>query len=314
MAKRIRLFFLCGLLACTGVLQPASSSPLPDAKGCKIFPNDNPWNQRVDDLPLHPRSDAIVRSIGRTEGLHPDFGSGKWDGGPIGIPYVSVPRDQKKRPVHFRWYPDESDDGPYPIPKDAPIEGGPQSDGDRHVIVIQRGTCKLWELYAAYPRDGGERWVAGSGAIWDLDSNKLRPKGWTSADAAGLPIFPGLARYYEVRRGEIDHALRFTVERSRRKYIYPARHFASDRTSRNLPAMGQRLRLKRSFDISGYPQQAKVILRALKKYGMIVADNGSDWYISGAPHASWDNDKLHRLGEVLGKKFEVVDTSSLKPN
>ena len=314
MADRLKLVFLCCVLAALGASPNASSSPLPEASGCKIFPNDNPWNQRVDDLPLHPRSDEIVRSIGRSEGLHPDFGSGKWDGGPIGIPYVSVPRDQTKRPVHFRWYPDESDKGPYPIPKDAPIEGGRSSDGDRHVIVVQRGTCKLWELFAAYPRDGGRRWVAGSGAVWDLDSNKLRPKGWTSADAAGLPIFPGLARYYEVRRGEIDHALRFTVERSRRKYIYPARHYASNLTSRNLPAMGQRLRLKRSFDISGYPGQVKVILRALKKYGMIVADNGSDWYISGAPHPRWNNDKLHRLHEVLGRKFEVVDTSSLRPN
>lgn len=314
MAIGLRIFLSCTLLAALAVVPTASSSPLPDAKGCKIFPNDNPWNQRIDDLPVHPRSDAIVRSIGRTEGLHPDFGSGKWEGARIGIPYVSVPRDQKKVPVKFRWYPEESDHGPYPIPKDAPVEGGRQSDGDRHVIVVQRGTCKLWELFAAYPRDHGARWVAGSGAVWDLDSNKLRPKGWTSADAAGLPIFPGLARYYEIRRGEIDHALRFTVERSRRKFVYPARHFASESTSRNLPAMGQRLRLKRSFDISGYPYQVRVILLALKRYGMVVADNGSDWYISGAPHRGWDNDKLHQLHEVLGKKFEVVNTSSLEPN
>jgi hypothetical protein len=295
------------------MIPSASSSPLPQAPNCRIFPKNNPWNRRVDNLPVHPRSDAIVRSIGRSEGLHPDFGSGKWNGGPIGIPYVSVPRDQKKVPVHFRWYPSESDKGPYPIPKSAPVEGGRRSDGDRHVIVVQRGTCKLWELFAAYPRDGGARWVAGSGAVWDLDSNKLRPKGWTSADAAGLPIFPGLARYYEVKRGVIDHALRFTVERSRRKYIYPARHFASDLTSRKLPAMGQRLRLKRGFDISRYPRQVRVILKALKRYGMIVADNGSDWFISGAPHPKWNNDALHRLQEVLGRSFEVVDTSSLRP-
>jgi hypothetical protein len=309
----MRVFVAGAVLIGTAFLPSASSSPLPDAPGCRIFPRNNPWNQRVDDLPLHPRSDRIVGSIGRTEGLHPDFGSGKWEGAPIGIPYVSVRREQQKRPVRFRWYASESDKGPYPIPKDAPIEGGRQSDGDRHVIVVQRGTCKLWELYAAYPRDGGERWVAGSGAVFDLDSNKLRPKGWTSADAAGLPILPGLARYYEVRRGRIDHALRFTVERSRRKYIYPARHHASDLTSRNLPAMGQRLRLKKSFDISGFPGQLKVILRALKQYGMIVADNGSDWYISGAPHRKWNNDALHRIGDVLGRNFEVVDTSSLRP-
>lgn len=313
MKKRLRLLLACALLGSAGSATVAGSSPLPEAKNCSIFPKNNPWNQRIDHLPLHPRSDAIVRSIGNNEGLHADFGSGRYQGSRIGIPYVSVPRDQEKVPVRFRRYPDESDKGPYPIPKDAPIEGGRSSDGDRHVIVVQRGTCKLWELFAAYPRDNATRWVAGSGAVWDLDSNKLRPRGWTSADAAGLPIFPGLARFYEVKRGEIDHALRFTVERSRRKYIYPARHYASDLTDRRLPAMGQRLRLRRGFDISPYPAQVKVILRALKRYGMIVADNGSDWFISGAPHRGWDNDKLHRLHEVLGKNFEVVDTSSVRP-
>jgi hypothetical protein len=310
-----RLLALALMLALTLLAAPgfsAQGARLPSAPRCRIFPKSNPWNQRIDDLPKHPRSAKIVRSIGRNEGLHPDFGSGRWEGARIGIPYTTVPRDQRKVPVRFH-YASESDDGPYPIPKDAPIEGGRASDGDRHVIVVDRGRCKLYELFAAYPRDGGDRWRAGSGAIWDLGSNKLRPKGWTSADAAGLPILPGLARFGEVKRGEIKHALRFTVSRTRRKYVYPARHYASDLRSRRLPAMGQRLRLKESFDVSGYPRQVRVILRALKRYGMIVADNGSDWYISGAPHPGWNNEGLHELHDVLGRHFEVVDTSGLRP-
>jgi len=259
---------------------------------------------------VHKNSDAIIGSIGRDDTLHPDFGAGRWEGARIGIPYVAVPGDQKKVPIRF-YYGDESDPGPYPIPKDAPIEGGRDSDGDRHVIVIDRARCKLYEVFDAHSVDGGSRWRAGSGAVWDLDSNKLRPKGWTSADAAGLPILAGLARYHEVADGEITHALRFTVERSRRAYIYPARHYASDATSADLPAMGQRLRLKKGFDISGFPEQVQVILRALKTYGMIVADNGSDWFISGAPNTRWNDDALHRLKEIEGRNFEVVDTSEL---
>lgn len=288
----------------------ASGSPLPSARNCPIFPADNHWNLRVDDLPVHRNSDAIVRSIGLRETLHPDFGSGRWEGGPIGIPFVTVPRDQERVPVRFT-YDDESDPGPYPIPRDAPVEGGRRSDGDRHVIVVDRARCHLYELFAAYPVEGGVRWRAGSGATWDLRSNELRPKGWTSADAAGLPILPGLVRYDEVRRGKIDHAIRFTVSRTRRAYIYPARHFASDLTDADLPAMGQRLRLKRSFDISGFPRQARIVLRALKHYGMIVADNGSDWFLSGAPNRNWNNDALHTLGDVEGRHFEVVDTTDL---
>ena len=304
------------LLASTGALLPraATGHRLPQAPKCPIFPADNHWNLRVDELPVHPNSDDIIRSIGRDEGLHPDFGSGRWEGARIGIPYVAVPRNQKKVPITFE-YEDESDPGPYPIPKDVPIEGGRKSDGDRHVIVVDKGRCKLYEVFAAYPRDGGRRWRAGSGATWDLRSNDLRPKGWTSADAAGLPILPGLARWSDIKKGSIDHALRFTVSRTRRAYIYPARHYASDLTDRDLPAMGQRLRLKADFDISGYPRQAKIVLRALKRYGMIVADNGSDWYISGAPNRHWNNDALHELGEVLGRNFEVVDTRELpKPD
>jgi len=264
----------------------------------------------VDDLPVHRRSAAFVRSIGRDRTMHADFGSGRWEGARIGIPFVTVPRSQRRMPVRFR-YEAESDPDPYPIPRDVPIEGGRRSDGDRHVIVVDRHRCRLYELFAAYPRAGGDRWEAGSGAIWDLRSNRLRPRGWTSADAAGLPILPGLARYDEVRRGRIDHALRFTAPRTRRRYVYPARHFASDSTDRGLPAMGQRFRLKAGYPIRRFPRQARVVLRALKRYGMIVADNGSPWFVSGAPHRRWDNGQLHTLHDVPGSAFEAVDTRPL---
>lgn len=303
----VSLVLLFALVSFAGSAEP---HPISEAPGCGLFPTDNHWNLRVDDLPVHDNSNALVRSIGLGDGLHPDFGSGRYQGARIGIPYVSVPRSQKKVRVRFR-YADESDPGPYPIPRDVPIEGGRGSTGDRHVIVVQKGTCKLYELFDAHPVDGGRRWRAGSGAIWDLDSNALRPKGWTSADAAGLPILPGLVRYHDVKHGAIKHAIRFTVSRTRRDYIYPARHFASDSNDSDLPAMGQRLRLKGSFDISGYPKQVRVILRALKVYGMVVADNGSDWYLTGAPHRRWNNSALHRLGEIEGRHFEVVDTSRL---
>jgi hypothetical protein len=276
--------------------------------GCPVFPPDNPWNQRVDGLPVQGNSDAIVRSIGIDDTMHADFGSGLWDGGPIGIPFVTVGGAQPKVPVSFD-YADQSDRGRYPLPAGAPIEGGRNADGDRHVIVVDRKRCRLYELYAAYPHGGS--WSAGSGAIWNLRSNRLRPRGWTSADAAGLPILPGLARYGEVKRGHIHHALRFTADRTRRAFIYPARHFASDLTDPNLPAMGQRLRLKRGFDISRFPRQARIVLRALKRYGMILADNGSSWYVSGAPDPRWSNDQLHTLGGVPGRAFEVVDASRL---
>ncbi len=283
---------------------------LPNAPACPIFPASSHWNQRVDRLPVDPRSDAMVRAIGRGDHAHADFGSGRYEGRPIGIPYVVVGRAQPRVPVRFD-YASESDRGRYPIPRDAPVEGGRASDGDRHVIVVDRARCRLHELFAAYPLDGGRRWRAGSGARWDLRSNRLRPRGWTSADAAGLPILPGLARYDEVRRGEIDHALRITVPRTRRAYVYPARHFASDLRDPDLPAMGQRLRLRRGFDVSRFPRQSRVVLRALKRYGALVADNGSAWYVSGAPSPGWDNDDLHSLHRVRGSDFEVVDTSRL---
>ena len=296
--------------ALLGIAVFAGAHPVAKAPRCPIFPRDNHWNLRVDRLPVLPNSDAIIASIGTDRTLHPDFGSGLYEGAPIGIPFTAVPRTQRRVPVSFE-YADESDRGPYPIPRNAPVEGGRSSDGDRHVIVIDRDRCRLYETFASYPVGGGARWRAGSGAVWNLRSNRMRPAGWTSADAAGLPILPGLARYDDIRRGSINHALRFTVQRSRRAYIYPARHFASSLTDPDLPAMGQRVRLKASFDVSGFPRQARIVLTALKRYGMIVADNGSNWFISGAPHSRWDNGQLRALKRVPGSAFEVVDTSRL---
>jgi hypothetical protein len=303
---RLIAYLVAAVLA--ALVLPATPARSATVGGCPVFPPDNPWNQRVDRLPVLGNSDAIVRSIGATDTMHADFGSGLWDGGPIGIPFVTVGGSQPKVPVSFD-YADESDRGPYPIPSQVPIEGGRNADGDRHVIVVDRKRCRLYEVFAAYPR--GSSWTAGSGAIWNLRSNKLRPRGWTSADAAGLPILPGLARYDEVKRGRIDHALRFTTDRTRRAFIYPARHFASDLTDPNLPAMGQRLRLRRNYDISRFPRQARIVLKTLKRFGMIVADNGSPWYLSGAPDSRWSNDQLRTLGRVAGSAFEVVDTAAL---
>jgi hypothetical protein len=304
----VKLGPACGAAIAALVLAaPAAAAPLPDAPACEIFPATNVWNQRVDGLPLKGNSREIVRSIGADLHLHADFGSGLWNGGPIGIPVTVVDSSTPLATVDFE-YAGESDAGPYPVPDDVAIEGGPDAEGDRHAIIVDRDSCTLFELFAAYPS-----WSAGSGAIWDLSSNALRPRGWTSADAAGLPILPGLARYDEVAAGSIDHALRFTVRRSRRAYVYPARHFASPYTSRALPPMGLRLRLRHNFPVKTFPAQAQVLLRALKRYGMIVADNGSSWYVSGAPDPGWDNDDLHTLHGVKGFDFRVVDTSSLRP-
>jgi hypothetical protein len=287
----------------------ANALRLPGAPRCPIFPANNPWNERVDNLPVAANSAQLIASIGLDTGLHPDFGSGLYDGEPIGIPYDVVSKSTPRSRVSFE-YADESDKGPYPIPKTVHIEGGRASTGDRHAILLDHDACKLYELYALYPTANGG-WKAGSGAIWNLRSNRLRPAGWTSADAAGLPIFPGLARWDEVARGVIDHALRFTAERTRRAFVYPARHYASDSNDPSLPPMGLRVRLKANVDISGFPRQARVVLQALKTYGMILADNGSSWYISGAPDPHWSNDDLHTLGRITGSDFEVVDTSSL---
>ena len=247
------------------------------------------------------RSRDIVAAIGADGTLHADFGSGLWEGSPIGIPITVVPGTQRKTRVAFE-YAAESDRGPYPIPPGVRIEGG----SDRHAVIVDRDRCRLYELYAL-ERSAGGGWRAGSGAIWNLRSNRLRPRGWTSADAAGLPILPGLARYDEVIRGRIDHALRFTADRTRREYVYPARHFASDDTDPSLPPMGLRVRLKAAYPIAGFPRQARVVLQALKTYGMLVADNGTSWHITGAPDPRWSNDDLHTLGRVPGSAFEVVD-------
>ena len=290
---------------------PASPQP-PSLAGCPVFPADNIWNTAVDQLPVHSRSADFIAQIGAGQSLHPDFGSGLYPpetGGPIGIPYNLVEGDQAKVTVSFR-YADESDPGPYPLPADPAIEGGSDSSGDRHLLVLDTSNCRLYELYDAWPQADGT-WSAGSGAIFDLNSNDLRPQGWTSADAAGLPILPGLVRYDEVEAGFIGHALRFTAPHTRRDYVWPARHYASSLTGEEYPPMGMRFRLKSDYDISGFDPQVQVILQALKTYGMILADNGAAWYLSGVPDERWDNEILAQLKQLRGQDFEAVDTSSL---
>src|SRR5262245_23834446 len=259
-------------------------------KGRRIFPPDNPWNQDISQNPVDPNSANLMATIGKNKPLHPDFGT-MYKGAPNGIPYVVVTGNQKRVPIEFR-YADESDPGPYPVPLDAPIEGGPKSDGDRHVLAVDRDNWKVYELFNVFPTTGGFK--AASGAIFDLKTGKMRPWGWTSADAAGLPILPGLVRYDEVMEaGKIEHALRFTVDTSRRAYVPPATHFASRDNNPNLPPMGMRVRLKASFKFDDYPQECRVILRALQKYGMFVADNGGDWFVTGAPDPRWNDRNLH---------------------
>jgi len=308
--RRARLIALAGL-ALPLAAAAAQAPRLPAAPACPIFPADNPWNRRVDRLPVAANSRAIVASIGAGAGLHADFGSGLHEGRPIGIPITVVSGKSTPKYLPAFAYAGESDRGPYPIPRDVRIEGGRSAEGDRHALIVDRESCTLYELYALSPRGAG--WSAGSGAIWSLRSNRVRPAGWTSADAAGLPILPGLARFDEVARGRIDHALRFTVERTRRAYVYPARHFASDLTDPRLPPMGLRLRLRVAYPLAGFPRQARVLLEALKRYGMIVADNGSSWFVSGAPDPHWSNDDLRTIDRVKGSDFEVVDTRSLRP-
>ena len=325
--RRIALFTACCLIAALPAIVGAHSLPgvprhslravpprsaapsLPGAPQCPIFPPDNPWNQRVDRLPVAKNSARLIASIGLGDPVHPDFGT-VYDGAPNGIPYVIVSNHTRRVPVSFQ-YASQSDGHDYPLPAGVAIEGGPSADGDRHVIVVNRDTCTDYELYAGYPHDGGRRWTAGSGAIFNLRSNHLRPAGWTSADAAGLPILPGLARYDEVARGAIDHALRFTAPCTAPAYVYPARHDASTCSGAFLPPMGLRVRLKAGVNISGLPYQARVVAQALKTYGLILADNGSPWYISGAPNSRWNDDALHQLDRLSGRDFQVVDTSSL---
>jgi hypothetical protein len=312
--RRVIITFagLALIASATVIALPAlvAANPLPGAPGCPVFPADNPWNQRVDGLPAARNSARLIAGIGLAAPVHPDFGSGLYNGEPIGIPVTVASARTRRVPVTFR-YASESDRGPYPLPRGVPIEGGYGSRGDRHVIVVDRDSCLDYELFAAYPHDDGNSWTAGSGAIFDLRSDHLRPAGWTSADAAGLPILPGLARYDEVATGVIDHALRFTAPCTAPRYVYPARHEASTCHGANLPPMGLRVRLKASVKISGLPYQARVVAQALKRYGMILADNGSPWYLSGAPDPRWNNDALHALARLTGRDFEVVNTGGL---
>lgn len=306
MTRASALAGLCAItIACAA---PAPAAAPPSIGGCQVFPADNVWNAAIDALPVDSNSNAYVATIGGSKPAHPDFGT-VYNGAPNGIPYVVVPATQPSVGVSFD-YGDESDAGPYPIPPGAPIEGGPQSDGDRHVLIVDAGACKLYELFAAYPQPNGS-WHAGSGAIFDLTGNSLRPSTWTSADAAGLPILPGLVRYDEVAAGEITHALRFTAPQTRKAFIWPARHQASSLTGMNFPPMGQRFRLKAAFDISRFGPHVQIILRALKQYGMFLADNGSSWFLSGAPDPRWDDDELHQIAQLTGNDFEAVDESSL---
>ena len=277
----------------------------PTVGDCPIFPADNPWNQRVDRLPLHPRSDAYIASIGRVENLHPDFGP-DYRGEQVGIAVNYVEGDVPMVDVDLR-YEGESDPGPYPLSSETKLE----SSSDHHAIVVDQSDCMLYELYKVRTENG--RWAADSGAIFDLTSNDLRPLGWTSADAAGLPIFPGLARYDEVAAGEIKHALRFTAEETAEAYIYPARHEAGASDDPSLPPMGLRVRLRADFPVEDFPPQARVILRGLQLYGMMLADNGSNWFITGEPGQQWSQEDLDALKTLTGNDFEAVDTSSLEP-
>jgi hypothetical protein len=298
--------------AVTTIDQPATVSetadrippPSPNIGGCPVFPADNAWNQDISQAPLHARSSAIIASIQGNGGtrLHPDFGENP----DYGIPYVVVPGDQSLVPIDYTAYGDESDPGPFPVPLDAPVEGGAGAGGDRHVLVVRAESCELFELYRAFRSGSG--WRADSGARFDLRSNALRPLGWTSADAAGLPILPGLVRYDEVAAGEIRHAIRITFSDTQRGYILPATHFASDNDDPNLPPMGMRFRLKASFDTSTLTGQARVIAVAMQRYGLIVADNGSNWFFQGAPSAGWNDDDLNQLKSISGSNFEAVET------
>ena len=307
MARRVARSI--SLIVLTTIVSGGTSQAQPTIGGCPVLPADNIWNTPVDTLAVLPNSASMVATIGASTGFHADFGAGLWDGGPIGIPFITVPGTQTKYPATFL-YDDESDAGPYAVPLNAPIEGGSSSNGDRHAIAVDTGNCILYELYRAFPQ--ASSWTADSGAIFDLRSNALRPLTWTSADAAGLPIMPGLVTYEEVLSGEIRHAIRFTVPQTRREFVWPARHYASSLTGTQYPRMGERFRLKASFDISGFPADVQVILRAMKKYGIMLADNGSAWFISGKPDDRWNNSNLQTLRNLLGSNFEAVDATVLR--
>jgi hypothetical protein len=309
-ARRCRRLIVAAAIAAGVLAQPAAAAPLPQAPNCPLFPRTSPWNQPVDKLPVAAGSRRIVNGVGAGAGVHNNFGPGLWWNSPDGMPYVVVGGDQPRVPVSFVEGP-WSDPGPYPIPPNAPIEYVNHADADHHVIVVDRDSCRLYEMYDSTRLGGGGSWKAYAGATWDLRSAALRPNGWTSADGAGLPILPGLARYDEVKRGRIDHALRITVPRTSSGWVYPARHDVTNAFDPSLPQMGMRVRLRKSFDVSRFPRQSRVILTALKKYGAIVADQGGAWYVSGEPNPGWSYDDLHQMEKVLGRNFEVVDTSSL---
>ncbi len=291
------------LVAVLGLLSftTASALNLPGAPNCPMFPDTNVWNKEVAQLPLNRNSAALIRSIGLSEELHPDFGSNL----SYGIPYNVVGSNTQKVRVNF-YYDDESDAGPYPIPPNPKKEAG----GDQHILIVDRDACKLYEIYDASLVNG--RWEAGAGAIWNLRSNLLRPNNWTSADAAGLPILPGLVRFDEASRGLINHAIRFTAPRTRNAHIFPARHHAGSSNDSSLPPMGLRVRLKASYNINSFSPRNRVILTALKRYGMILADNGSPWFISGVSDRRWNAEDLNQLKRIKGSAFEAVDTSSLR--
>jgi hypothetical protein len=306
--KRINLLLVLVFIIITSMIKcrksddyyPDTSNRSTNVGDLQVFPSDNPWNTAISGEETDPNSDVLIASIGKDVHLHPDFGT-TWEGSAIGIPFNVVGKDQPKVNVSF-YYSGESDQGPYPIPRDALIEEG----SDRHVLVVDTFNQKLYELYNA-SKNGDGSWHAGSGAIFDLNSNKLRSDNWTSADVAGLPIFPGLVRYEEVvLKGEINHALRFTVNSTRNAFVHPATHAASDIYSESYPPMGMRVRLKAGFDISGFSPNVQVILKCLKKYGMFVADNGSNWYISGEHNMNWDDEELGELKTIEGSNFEVV--------
>ncbi len=299
------------LILLLGIVQAGFlAAQTPTAAGCPALPLSNVWNSPVNTLPVDSNSATYINTIGASIGLHPDFGSGTYNGGPIGIPFTTVPGNQPKVPITFE-YDEDSDPGPYPIPPNPPIEGGSGSSGDRHVLIVDRDNCILYEIFSAYPQAGGS-WTAGSGAKFDLRSNALRPATFTSADAAGLPILPGLVRYDEIAAGQINHAIRFTAPSTRRAFIWPARHYASTLTGTQYPPMGQRFRLRSSFNIANFAPQVRVILTALQKYGMILADNGSAWYLSGVPDERFDNDILRQLSMVKGSDFEAIDESGIQ--
>ena len=307
MGRHLRLLAAGAVLALVSASGLTGCGPTVPGTSCPMFPADSHWHADVRSLPVLASSSSIVSTVGSTAALKADFGSGTWDGGPIGIPYVVVPAGQPKVRVTFD-YADESDPGPYPVPANPPIEGGPNAAGDRHILIVDKGACTLYELYDAHPT-GTSAWTAGSGAIWDLRSNALRPAGWTSADAAGLPILPGLLRWSEVRAGSVDHAIRFTAPTTAPRYLWPARHQAGSDPS--APPMGARFRLVSGFDTSGYSTRTRTVLRAMQTYGLVLADNGSPWYFQGERNAKWPARMIEELKTVPSSAFEAVDTAGM---